>query len=48
MRTNGLFNYKLMEKNKVLGLFKHEDLDKAVLFAEEMRHKYYKEYAGKT
>ena len=34
-------------KNKVLGKFEFEELDMAVSFAEEMRSKYYGEFAGK-
>ena len=33
-------------KNKVLGRFKEEDLEEAGKFAEEMRKKYYGEFAG--
>lgn len=33
-------------KNTCLGRFAYEDLDKAGKFAEEMRQKYYGEFAG--
>ena len=33
-------------KNKVLGKFELEDLEKAIEFSNEMREKYYKEYKG--
>ena len=33
-------------KNKVLGTFKEDELEKAGKFEEEMRQKYYGEYAG--
>lgn len=35
-------------KNKVLGKFEKDNLDEAGKFAEEMREKYYGEYAGKS
>ena len=35
-------------KNKVLGTFKEDELEKAGKFAEEMRQKYYGEFAGKN
>lgn len=34
------------KKNKILGRFPYEELDKAGAFAEEMRQKYYGEFAG--
>ena len=35
-----------LSKNKVLGTFKENELEKAGKFAEEMRNKYYGIYAG--
>lgn len=37
---------QINKKNTVLGKFDYEDLDKAGQFAEEMRQKYYGEFAG--
>ena len=39
-------NYQIDGKNTHLGRFDYEDLDKAGKFAEEMRQKYYGEFAG--
>lgn len=39
---------QINKKNKILGRFDYEDLDKAGQFAEEMRQKYYGEFAGKN
>lgn len=35
-------------KQKCFGRFKYEDVDKAGALAEEVRKKYYKEFAGKN
>ena len=39
---------QINKKNKILGRFEYNDLDKAGQFAEEMRQKYYGEFAGKN
>ena len=39
---------QINKKNKILGRFEYDDLDKAGQFAEEMRQKYYGEFAGKN
>ena len=36
------------KKNTCLGKFEYDELDKAGQFAEEMRQKYYGEFAGKN
>ena len=35
-------------KNKILGYFPYEQLEEAGAFAEQMRQKYYGEYAGRN
>ena len=39
---------QINKRNKILGMFEYDDLDKAGQFAEEMRQKYYGEFAGKN
>ena len=41
-----LVQLQIDKKNRVLGKFPYEELDKAGAFAEEMRQKYYGEFAG--
>lgn len=41
-----LVQISINKKSTVVGKFDYEDLDKAGQFAEEMRQKYYGEYAG--
>lgn len=47
-RNKWMVQLQVDGKNKVLGLFEKEELELAGKFAEEMRQKYYGEFAGKS